>query len=53
MAAGITPRLAGVILEPVETVAEWAKENYIRQESSLPPIDYIEFKESPRITEGK
>jgi hypothetical protein len=53
MAAGITPSESGMMLEPVDLVVDWARENFIRGKFDEPQRDYIEFKESPRLTEGK
>jgi hypothetical protein len=52
MAAGQTPRAAGLELEPVNIVVEWARENHIRQKLDETQIEYAEFKLS-QIMEGK
>ena len=53
MAAGITPSEAGIRLEPIEMVLDWARHNHIRQRFAEPEVEYEEFKESLRITEGR
>jgi hypothetical protein len=40
MAASITPGEAGMKLEPVEKVVEWAARNHLRESIGLTAINY-------------
>lgn len=52
MAAGQTSGDSGLVLEPVEIVVDWARQNSIRRRSEEAQIEYVEFKESYE-TEGR
>ncbi len=43
MAAGITPGEAGIRLEPVQQVVDWARENHIRGQLGITAVNYQQY----------